>query len=298
MTPILLETTFWEVVWWMIMVFFFTMAIWIFISVFADIFRRDDISGWVKAGWIFLIFILPFLGALLYLIFRPKMTEQDKRMLEEYETRQRRMAGEGRQVSRVLRQEGTRLAMIERKDRNHLAVSHQRGPNPRPDVARCLHLHPPRKLACVRNDQRLPGLHQPPHRSGALQLKRQARDLLGQALAQLLIAGLARNAQAAALDQQDRAGVVGHHPCHLLQQPARPLLRRFGPRFRAPGQSGEEDVFKHGTLGQEVMQLKNQTDLPGADRGKLSLAERRQIISRQQHAPAVEMSPVAEHDSW
>ena len=93
MTPILLETTFWEVVWWMIMVFFFTMAIWIFISVFADIFRRDDISGWVKAGWIFLIFILPFLGALLYLIFRPKMTEQDKRMLEEYETRQRRMAG-------------------------------------------------------------------------------------------------------------------------------------------------------------------------------------------------------------
>jgi hypothetical protein len=92
-TPILLETTFWEVVWWMIMVFFFTMAIWVFISIFADIFRRDDLSGIMKAVWIFVLFIIPFLGALIYLIFRPKMTAQDQRMIEEYETRQRRMAG-------------------------------------------------------------------------------------------------------------------------------------------------------------------------------------------------------------
>ena len=93
MAPILLETTFWEVVWWMIMVFFFTMAIWVFISVFADIFRRNDLNGWAKAGWIILIFILPFIGALAYLIFRPKMTEQDRQMLDEYEMRAKRMAG-------------------------------------------------------------------------------------------------------------------------------------------------------------------------------------------------------------
>jgi len=94
MSPILLDTTsFWDVVWWMIMVFFFTMAIWVFISIFADIFRRNDLSGFAKAGWLLLIFILPFLGALAYLIFRPKMTEQDKQMIEEYETRMKRMAG-------------------------------------------------------------------------------------------------------------------------------------------------------------------------------------------------------------
>lgn len=93
MTPILLETTFWEVVWWMIMVFFFTMAIWVFISIFADIFRRDDLSGIMKAVWIFALFIIPFLGALLYIIFRPKMTEQDRQMIEEYTEKQRRMAG-------------------------------------------------------------------------------------------------------------------------------------------------------------------------------------------------------------
>ena len=72
MSPILLETTFWEVVGWLIIVFFWTMAIWMFISIFADIFRRGDLSGWGKAGWIFVLFVLPFLGALIYICMRPR----------------------------------------------------------------------------------------------------------------------------------------------------------------------------------------------------------------------------------
>jgi hypothetical protein len=64
-----------------------------FIAVFGDIFRRDDLSGGGKAGWIFLIVILPFLGILIYMIARPKMTEQDKRMLEEQAEVQRRISG-------------------------------------------------------------------------------------------------------------------------------------------------------------------------------------------------------------
>jgi len=93
-SPILLdEVSFFDVVWWMIMVFFFTMAIWVFIAVFADIFRRNDLSGLMKAFWVLLIFILPFLGVLIYLIARPKMTEQDRRMMEQYETQARRAAG-------------------------------------------------------------------------------------------------------------------------------------------------------------------------------------------------------------
>ena len=54
---------------------------------------RDDIGGGAKAGWIFLIVILPFLGVLIYLIARPKMTEQDKRMIEEQQEIQRRVSG-------------------------------------------------------------------------------------------------------------------------------------------------------------------------------------------------------------
>lgn len=40
------------------------------VSVFFDIFRSHDLSGWGKAGWVVLIFILPLLGVLIYLIVR------------------------------------------------------------------------------------------------------------------------------------------------------------------------------------------------------------------------------------
>jgi hypothetical protein len=50
-------------------------------------------SGWSKALWSIFIIFLPFLGVFIYLITRPKMTEQDQRMMEQYETQQRRMAG-------------------------------------------------------------------------------------------------------------------------------------------------------------------------------------------------------------
>jgi len=90
---IIATTTLGEILWSMLVFFFWFMAIWIFITVFADIFRRHDISGWAKAGWIILIFIVPFLGAIIYLIARPKMTEQDKQMMEQAQEAQRRLSG-------------------------------------------------------------------------------------------------------------------------------------------------------------------------------------------------------------
>ena len=74
-----------------IVFFFWFMAIWIFIAVFADIFRRNDIHGRAKAGWILLIFLIPFVGALIYIIARPKMTEQDKQMMDAAQAQQRRV---------------------------------------------------------------------------------------------------------------------------------------------------------------------------------------------------------------
>ena len=71
----------------MLMFFFWFMFIWMFIGVFSDIFRRNDLSGIAKAGWIFLICVLPFLGILIYMIARPKMTEQDKEILAAMEAR-------------------------------------------------------------------------------------------------------------------------------------------------------------------------------------------------------------------
>lgn len=86
-------TTFGDIFWSFVAFFFWFMAIWIFIGVFADIFRRNDISGWAKGGWILLIFLVPFLGALIYIIARPKMTEQDKELLERSQEAQRRVEG-------------------------------------------------------------------------------------------------------------------------------------------------------------------------------------------------------------
>lgn len=82
-----------EVLWAMVVFFFWFMFIWMFIGVFSDIFRREDLSGWGKAGWILLIVVLPLLGILIYMIARPKMTEQDRRMMAEAQEAQRRMSG-------------------------------------------------------------------------------------------------------------------------------------------------------------------------------------------------------------
>lgn len=82
-----------EFIWWMLMFYLFFMVIMMFISIFADIFRRENLTGWGKAAWIFLIFVLPFLGILIYVIARPKNTEQDQRMMAEAQAQQARLTG-------------------------------------------------------------------------------------------------------------------------------------------------------------------------------------------------------------
>ena len=86
--------SFLEFIWYAIVLYFWFMFIWIFISIVGDIFRRNDISGWAKAGWLFLLVVLPFLGALIYMITRPKMTEQDKELIAEAQEKHRRLAGQ------------------------------------------------------------------------------------------------------------------------------------------------------------------------------------------------------------
>ncbi len=79
--------------WYMLLFYLFFMVIWMFIQVFADIFHRENLSGWGKAGWIFLLFAVPFLGIIIYMIVRPKNTEQDQRDAEQLRAMQARVAG-------------------------------------------------------------------------------------------------------------------------------------------------------------------------------------------------------------
>ena len=57
-----------DVLWTMLVFFGWVIWFWLLITVFSDLFRRHDISGWGKAGWILLCIVLPFLGVLIYLI--------------------------------------------------------------------------------------------------------------------------------------------------------------------------------------------------------------------------------------
>ena len=82
-----------DVIWSMVVFFFWFMAIWVFISVFGDIFRRNDLSGGSKAMWLIVLFVLPFIGALIYMMARPKMTEQDRQMMMKAQEAQRRVEG-------------------------------------------------------------------------------------------------------------------------------------------------------------------------------------------------------------
>jgi hypothetical protein len=57
-----------DVLWSMVIFFAFIIWIWLLITVFADIFRRRDIGGGMKAVWIVFVILLPYLGVLIYLI--------------------------------------------------------------------------------------------------------------------------------------------------------------------------------------------------------------------------------------
>jgi hypothetical protein len=66
-----------EVFWTMLIFFFFIVWLWILFTVFADVFRRDDISGLGKAAWIIFVIVLPYLGVFVYLIAEHRgMTER------------------------------------------------------------------------------------------------------------------------------------------------------------------------------------------------------------------------------
>ena len=62
----------WSIVWFTL----FFLWIWVLMTVFADIFRSDDLGGFAKALWIIFIVVAWWLGVLVYLIARGKGMQQ------------------------------------------------------------------------------------------------------------------------------------------------------------------------------------------------------------------------------
>jgi hypothetical protein len=70
---------------WTLLVFF-AWVIWFYllITVFGDLFRRHDLSGWAKAAWIIFVIVLPYLGVLVYLIAEHEgMAERSAKQLQQ-----------------------------------------------------------------------------------------------------------------------------------------------------------------------------------------------------------------------
>ncbi len=56
--------------WTIFEIFLWIIWFWILITVFIDIFRSPDLSGWGKALWFIFVLIIPLIGVLVYLIVR------------------------------------------------------------------------------------------------------------------------------------------------------------------------------------------------------------------------------------
>ncbi len=60
--------TFGDVLWSFFVFFAWVIWFWLLITVFSDLFRRHDLSGWGKTGWIILVIVLPYVGVFIYIL--------------------------------------------------------------------------------------------------------------------------------------------------------------------------------------------------------------------------------------
>lgn len=62
--------------WTTFIIFGWILWFWLLIRVYADVFGRQDIGGWAKAGWVVLTLLLPLVGVLIYLISQGRSMEE------------------------------------------------------------------------------------------------------------------------------------------------------------------------------------------------------------------------------
>ena len=75
-------------------VFIFVVWFWLLISVYMDLFRRHDVSGWAKAIWVIAILIFPYLGVFAYLITQSRgMAERTNQQAQKAREDLRHIAG-------------------------------------------------------------------------------------------------------------------------------------------------------------------------------------------------------------
>ena len=75
-------------------VFGFVVWFWLLITIFTDLFRRHDISGWVKAMWFVLLIFTSFIGILIYMVTQARgMAERNTERAQAARDELRRVVG-------------------------------------------------------------------------------------------------------------------------------------------------------------------------------------------------------------
>jgi hypothetical protein len=75
-------------------VFMFVLWFWLLIIVIGDLFRRHDISGWVKAIWVIALIVFPYLALFAYIITQSRgMAERNSQQAQQTREELRRVVG-------------------------------------------------------------------------------------------------------------------------------------------------------------------------------------------------------------
>jgi putative oligomerization/nucleic acid binding protein/phospholipase D-like protein len=100
-----------DLMWTMLIFFLWVAWFWLLFTVFADIFRRHDIGGGMKALWLIFTICLPFLGVFVYIITQNHgMTERNlervRAQQQQFDQYVRQTAGGGGAAAEIDRAKG------------------------------------------------------------------------------------------------------------------------------------------------------------------------------------------------
>jgi hypothetical protein len=99
---------FWDIIWFILISFFFFAYLVILFQIFGDLFRRHDIGGFSKALWVIGLILFWWLAALIYLIANGKgMAERQAKQVQDMQAAQesyiKGVAGTGGAADQIAR---------------------------------------------------------------------------------------------------------------------------------------------------------------------------------------------------
>jgi Short C-terminal domain/Phospholipase_D-nuclease N-terminal len=108
---VLADYNFASFLWDILVVFAFVIWFWLLITVFADLFRRHDTSGFAKVLWVIFVIIAPYLGVLVYLLVEHQgMAERNVKQIEAQQAQMdayvKSVAGSGGAASEIEKAKG------------------------------------------------------------------------------------------------------------------------------------------------------------------------------------------------